>query len=551
MVILIQIIGAVALLLWGTRTIRVGMFRTFGESLRRWLARNLNTRPSAFLAGMGLSMLLQSSTASALVVSSFQKKGLVVTAIALCSVLGADFGSAVMVRVLSFDIAILIPILLFVGVVLFLKKERTAVGQFGTILLGLAFVMMALQMIAQSTAPLKANTELLALFDYVEAQPIVAVLIGMGLALVCFSSLAVVMITAGTVASGVIEASAAIWVVLGANLGSACLALITTSGSSPMARRAPLGNAIFRGVAFVLGSLWVAFLPQSLAWVSSLDGGIIYFHILFNGLAGVLGCFFVKPIARWVDAWLTTDEPVLEDESATRLLTREALLSAATALEASRQEIVNNVDLLRRYWHDLNELLMGNPSFGEIQLMRERKKSIYSRSQAIIHFMTDILPMALSDREAREWQEMRNANGSIEFATRVADNAFKQLQRKKCAKNRFFSHEGEHELLILHRRVAHNLDVLEKLLRKEKAEDVEQARRWLMNEKSLMVAADFSLIERHVQRVNRGESEAVETSTLHVDLLTQFRRFNHLICSIATFEAPEKISGDEEAQELF
>lgn len=148
MTILIQMIGAVALLVWGTHSIRVGMFRTFGDQLRRWLAKNLSSRISAFLAGMGLSMMLQSSTASALVVSSFQKKGLVTTAIALCSVLGADLGSALMVRILSLNIALLIPILLFTGVLLYLKKERTAMGQFGMILLGLAFVMMALNMIS-------------------------------------------------------------------------------------------------------------------------------------------------------------------------------------------------------------------------------------------------------------------------------------------------------------------------------------------------------------------------------------------------------------------
>ena len=210
-------------------------------------------------------------------------------------------------------------------------------------------------------------------------------------------------------------------------------------------------------------------------------------------------------------------------------------MSGQTALEASRQEVIHNIGLLSRFWHDLNELLIRNPEYGEIQLMRERKKRLYGRTQAITRYMTELLKMALSENEAQLWQMLRNANGTVELATRVADNAFKQLARKKCANNRFFSHEGEHELTVLHTRIAHNLDILTHYVQADNSTEQEQARKWLRNEKSLLVATDFSLVERHVQRIARGESESVETSTLHVDLLTNFRRFNHLICSIATF----------------
>ncbi len=544
--ILIQIIGAVALLVWGTHSIRTGMFRTFGDQLRRWLARNLSNRLSAFLAGMGLSMMLQSSTASALVVSSFQKKGLVTTAIALCSVLGADLGSALMVRVLSLDIGALTPLLLFAGVVLYLKKERQASGQFGLILLGLAYVMMALRMISTATAPLKQMPELIGLFEQLANWPLLAVLAGMVMALVCFSSLAVVMITAGTVAADVVSPTAALWVVLGANLGSAFLAVITTWGSSNMARRAPTGNCLFRIGAFVFGTILVLAFPNALARFAAIDGGIIYFHILFNGVAGIVGAFSVRTMARIVEMWLPAKSMAEEDEGAIRLLTRESLFSAQTALEGCRQEIIHSVELLSRFWADMNELLTRNPDFGDIQLMRERKKMLNNRSQAITRYMTEVLQMTLSGTEAQQWQRLRNANGTLEFATRVADIAYKQLARKKCLYNRFFSHEGERELTVLHARIAHNLEVLLQFLQTDSPEEQEEALKWLRNEKSLLVATDFSLLERHVKRVTAGDSEAMETSALHVDLLTVFRRFNHLICSVATFHTPEEKGLDAE-----
>lgn len=258
--LLLQIAGAVALLVWGTYMVKTGILRTFGESLRVCLAKYLKNRFLGFLAGFSLAAVLQSSTASALLVAGLQAGGLVTTAIALAAVLGADVGSAFMVRVLTLDLSSAVPVLILAGTFLFLRRTNERSGQFGRILLGLAFILMALRMIMEGTLPLRESEALTAAAQWFEASAPLSILLGILLALLFFSSLAVVATTAAFYAAGILSMEAGLWVVLGANLGSALLAILTTSGSSRTARKAPLGNGLFRTVGFVLGAvtLWLA-----------------------------------------------------------------------------------------------------------------------------------------------------------------------------------------------------------------------------------------------------------------------------------------------------
>ena len=126
-----------ALAVWGAYMVKTGILRTFGEALRSWLATRLSNRFAGFAAGMGLAMLLQSSTAASLLVASLQAGGLVSTAAALAAVLGADLGSALAARILTLNISSLIPILLIAGTFLFLRRMEKREGQFGRMLLGL------------------------------------------------------------------------------------------------------------------------------------------------------------------------------------------------------------------------------------------------------------------------------------------------------------------------------------------------------------------------------------------------------------------------------
>src|SRR5438034_10673622 len=147
MQILLNLLAGVALLVWGTYIVRTDILRLYGGDLRRVLRKSVANRFAAFGAGLGITALLQSSTATALIVASFVGQGLIATAPALSVMLGADVGTSLMVLVFSFDLSWLFPLLIFTGLVLSLAQQNTRLGRFGRILIGLGLIIMALQWI--------------------------------------------------------------------------------------------------------------------------------------------------------------------------------------------------------------------------------------------------------------------------------------------------------------------------------------------------------------------------------------------------------------------
>src|SRR5204863_1337985 len=126
MQILLNLLAGVSLLVWGTHIVRTGILRIYGADLRRVLRKSLSQRFTAFLAGLGVTGLIQSSTATALIVASFAGQGLIGTAPALAVMLGADVGTALVTVLLSFDLSWLAPLLIFSGIVLYLSSQSRA-----------------------------------------------------------------------------------------------------------------------------------------------------------------------------------------------------------------------------------------------------------------------------------------------------------------------------------------------------------------------------------------------------------------------------------------
>ena len=160
---LLNLLAAIALLVWGTHIVRTGMLRVLGENLRRVLAHSFSSRLRALIAGLGVTSIVQSSTATCLIVASFVGKNLVTTSAALAVMLGADVGTSVMTVVFSFDLSWLSPLLIFIGVVVYISQQNSGAGPIGRVLLGLGLITLALQLIVAATRPLTESAAVRAL----------------------------------------------------------------------------------------------------------------------------------------------------------------------------------------------------------------------------------------------------------------------------------------------------------------------------------------------------------------------------------------------------
>ncbi len=317
---LLNLLAGVSLLVWGTHIVRSGILRLFGSSLRRFLRASVSKPLNAFFAGAGITALIQSSTATALIVAAFAGQGLIATAQALAVMLGADVGTSLVTVVLSFDLSWLAPLLIFVGVVLFLTRQADRIGRFGRVLIGLGLIIFALQWISVAAKPVVQAAGVKVIFASLTGDLLLDMLVAAVLTVLCYSSLAVVLLVATLASLNVIGLPVALGLVLGANLGSGILGMLSTFNSPPEARRVTLGNFLFKLIGFVV---LVPFVPLIVPPIDRLALGaaqeVVLFHLAFNVVLAVAFLFFTAPIARIAERLLPA-KPASDDPAKPRHL---------------------------------------------------------------------------------------------------------------------------------------------------------------------------------------------------------------------------------------
>jgi phosphate:Na+ symporter len=205
---LVNLAGSVALLLWGVHMVSTGVQRAFGAKLRSFLGNTLRNRLNAFLAGIGITAILQSSTATGLMVTGFAAGGLVDLTPALAAMLGANVGTTLIVQALSFDVAEVAPALILIGVLMF-RRATAGARDFGRVLIGLGLMLMALHQFVGLLRPYEDVPSLRMLLGAVSTQPLLDVIIAAGLTWAAHSSVAIVLVIMSFAVQGTVPPLAA------------------------------------------------------------------------------------------------------------------------------------------------------------------------------------------------------------------------------------------------------------------------------------------------------------------------------------------------------
>ena len=234
-----------------------------------------------------MTAILQSSTATGLMVTGFAAGGLVDLVPALAVMLGANVGTTLIVQVLSFNVAEVAPVLILIGVLMF-RRASAAPRDFGRVLIGLGLMLMALHQFINLLAPYEDAPSLRLLLGAVSTQPVLDVMLAAGLTWAAHSSVAIVLVIVSFAAQGTVPPAAAFALVLGANLGTAINPDAGgQTGADPAARRVPLGNLLNRLVGVVVGLI---LLPYIGPWLVTIESGnaraVADFHTAFNLHAG-------------------------------------------------------------------------------------------------------------------------------------------------------------------------------------------------------------------------------------------------------------------------
>jgi phosphate:Na+ symporter len=528
MLVLLNLLAAIALLVWGTHIVRTGILRIYGGDLRRVLSRSVDGRFSALLAGLGVTSLIQSSTATALIAASFVSQGLLATSTALAMMLGADVGTSLMVQLFSLDLSWLSPLCIFSGVVMFLSRQNTGVGRFGRVLIGLGLIILALQLIVIGSRPLTQAAGVKVIFASLTGDSILDMMVAAVFTILSYSSLAVVLLTAALVAAKVISAKIALGLVLGANLGSGVLAVLSTLGMSPESRRVPLGNLMFKLVGC---ALFLPFLPEAEQLLTALDPNpqrlVVNFHLFFNLMLAVALIYTVGPVARLTERLLPARDDK-DNPSTPRHLDPVALETPSLAISCAAREALRIGDVIENMLNGMLTVLRTNDAVlaAQLRLMDDTVDDLYT---AIKLYLTQISREALEEKESRRWSDIISFTINLEHVGDIIDRILLDLEEKKIRKGRSFSTAGMAEICDLHARLVSNLRLGMSVFLNG---DLKSAQ-WLLAEKEKFRDLERKYADNHILRLSGNSQQSIETSALHLDLIADMKRMNSHICSIA------------------
>ena len=431
--VLISLSGYVGLLLWGTHMVSSGVQRAFGAALRRALERNLSGSWRAFFTGVGITTLLQSSTAVGLMATSFTAAGVMALAPALAVMLGANVGTALVAQMLSFNVAVVAPPLVLCGVLAFRWSSGGRVRNLGRATIGLGLMLMALAGLQATLSPVE-NTPLLHSFlESLAADPLLAVLLAAIITWGCHSSVVMVLLIGSLAANHVVNAPEALALVLGANVGGAVPPML--HASTVAARRVPLGNLLVRLSGVLLLLPWLT--PLTVLMQRLLPGSerlAVNFHLLFNLALAAAFLGNVDRVAALLLRWLP-DPPRPLDPGRPLYLERAALDSASVALANAARETLRMSDLAAAMLDGALELLRtGDLSLAE--RVMENDRAARRLGAAIRSYLAAIGgEQTLDDRrEGAKVQEILAAVINFEhigdiIANSLTDFTVKQLRR--------------------------------------------------------------------------------------------------------------------------
>lgn len=527
MSLLLSLLAAIALLVWSTHFVRSAVLELFGPKLRHVIGRASRSTPGAFAAGMGVTALLQSSTATALIAAGFVGQGLLGLRGALAVVLGADVGTSLMAAVLSLDLSWLSPLFILLGAALSVARPGRPAGRAGKLLVGLGLLLLSLKLINAATAAAVESPVLTRALDALQGDLMLTVVVGAVLTIGVYSSLAVVLLTATLALSGLATLTA-VGLVLGANLGSGLLAVLTTSHASAQSRQLPMGNLCFKLSGVLIALALMPWLEPGLAQVTSPMLFVVGLHLGFNLAVAGLFIGLTGPVGALLERLMPAPpSSEAELERSRSHLDATALATPSLAMSCATREAMRQADIVETMLSGLQQIIQHQDlSLGA--RLRQLDDQVDALCSAIKAYLTMLPRDTLGPADRRRWSQVVDFSIMLEQVADIIERILLEVEEKTIRQGRNFSKEGQAEIAELHRRLVENMRLATAVFLNHYPQD---ARR-LLDGKASFRALERAYAERHLERLADKLPETLQTSSVHIDLLAELRRINSHLCSI-------------------
>ena len=524
---LIELLGATALLLWGVRTIGESLRRAIGSNLRRWLTLGLRTRARAFAAGLVLTTLLQSSTATALMIGSLSGLASIELAPALGVMLGANVGSALIVQALSFETALMAPLLIALGLCGSGLARRATFREAFVALLGLGLMLLSLRLMRETLRPVEEAQSLRLLLGFLTRDAIMNIGVAALFAWLSHSSVATVLFVMSLAGSQLIGPEAALAMVLGANVGSAVNPL-TAAGSDRLKQRIAAGNLLMRVVGCIALAPALPSLAARLAdWGAAPDRLAADFHLGFNV---ALALFFMRPLpmlARLLER-LTPEAPKPADAGAPRYLDRDALASPTQAISNVVRETLRMSDIVDQMLRGARDAFARDDR-EKVRAIRRMDDDLDQLFRAIQLYLGEINQEGLTREEGARIAQIVALTINLEHVGDIIDSNLMQIAGDRIENNLALSPPDLRVVEEMHDRLIADLQLAMAVFMQGDA----QAARRLIEQKEQFRDIERAATLAHVGHLRSGKLEQLRTSALVIDVTRDLKRIEAHLAATA------------------
>ena len=525
---LLNLAGNVAMLLWGLYMVKSGIMRALGTDLRRYLGVALRNRFKALFTGFAATALIQSSTAVGLMASSFAASRLVGLVPALAMMLGANIGTTILVQLFTFRLGHVAPILVLIGFIAFRRGKSTRVHDYGRAVIGIGFMLLALEMMMELLRPAEGSQSLKLLLDTIAQDHLLDLLMGALLTWIMHSSVSVVLLSISLATQHVIGLDIAFVLVLGANLGSAINPLLETpSGGNPAARRLPVGNLINRTTGCILFMPFIGVLIDMLppALKASPAHSVALFHTIFNLTMALLFFPFLSKLAAFLQR-VFPERAAMADLSTPLYLDPKAQQTPDLGLASSARETLRMADMVEKMLQGMLELLINNDR-KQPQAVRQMGDVIEKLNVQIKYYITSMKMSDFTEEQTSRAHEVLSFALNLEHIGDIVSGSLLKLGSKKIKNRLVFSSEGWADIRDFYEHVIQNVQVASALFM---TREVRTAKQLLLSKRQLQ-ELESRANETHFMRLREGRQESIETSSLHLDMLRDLVRINSYLTS--------------------
>lgn len=529
--LLIRIAGAAALLLWGARMMRTGMIRAYGPHIRAFLSTGVRNRFAAAFVGICSALVLQSSTAVALLASAFASVGVLKVTAGLAILLGADLGSALVAQLLALNIRETWPLFMLGGYVVHASSEtrRPMAKQLGRVAMGLGMIFLSLSLLSGSASVLKQSDIVHQVLSALGNEPVLAILLAAILTWLAHSSLVVLLLVAGLATAGVLNHDQLAYsLMLGVNAGAAVPAVVMTLSERHPARQVTLGNLLFRFAGVLIAGLtlpvWTGWLSQTGYTIGEL---IILSHILFN-VALVAGfILFTGAMSRLLQHLVSQTNNVADD-LAPQHLDASAVNLPSVALSMAARESLRMVDCIQEMLaHAIDALEKNDPKIcDQASKLDDKVDSLY---EAIKLYVTELTRSDLEEEESRRALDIISFTTHLESAGDVIDRNLLDTVRQKIASQAVFTRSGSAEVADIYAYVCETILLASQVFMEPNLANAHK----LLERKTQLRAMEQESIDSHLVRLSKRKPKTVASSSYHIDLVRDLKRINSHFASVA------------------